>query len=464
MTTNNIPDVKKILWQVLFLNFMVAGLKIAVGLFSGILSMVADGFHSLVDGSSNIIGLAAMRIAQSPPDETHPYGHRKAETLATLVIGMMLILAAYEILKNALARLSSGTVPEVTTISFAVMIFTITVNLGVTLYESRRGKALHSDILLADAQHTRSDIWVSLSVIIGLVGVKLGLPWLDAGVGLIIAGVIGHAAYGILSDATNVLMDAASLSHSELESLVLSLPEVRGIEQVRSRGHGDDNYVDLHVQVDPHLSTDTAHSIAHAVQHRIREAFPQVSDVMVHIEPAQSPHTEHPDVSRTLQSIALSLGGAVHEIWAHSVDGQYFVETHFEVSPEQTLTEAHNFAVQLENRGKDALKNVVEIITHLEPMGEAIAVDSHPPRETQSEIVARVHTFANDVLGADKAHRVRVWAEKDGWTISMHINLSGEMSIVDAHAISRQVEEALRRKIENVERVVIHTDPVVNDE
>lgn len=463
MSNNTITDVKKILWQVLFLNFMVAGLKIAVGLFGGILSMVADGFHSMVDGSSNIIGLVAMRVAQAPPDDTHPYGHRKAETLATMIIGIMLIVAAYEILRNAIERLTSGIVPDVTPLSFAVMIFTISVNLGVTIYESQRGKALHSEILLADAQHTRSDIWVSLSVIAGLIGVRLGLPWLDAGVGLVIAGVIGHAAYGILSDATNVLMDAAALPHDELETLVQSLPEVRGVERVRSRGQADNSYVDLHVQVDPHLSTDMAHSVAHAVQHRIRDTFPQVSEVMVHIEPAHAPHTEHPNVSRILQSIAQSLGGAVHEIWAHSINGQYFVEAHFEVPPTYSLTQAHDLAVELEQRGIAALPSVTEIITHLEPMGEAIAAAKHTD-ESQTDIIAHAQTIANNVCGADAAHRVRLWAEKNGWTISMHIRLPGDMSIIEAHAISQRVEEALRHEIENVQRVVIHADPMTNDQ
>ncbi len=460
---SNLREVRKILWQVLFLNLLVALLKIVVGLFSGILSITADGFHSLVDGASNVVGLIAMRIAQSPPDESHPYGHRKAETLATMFIGLMLLVAAFEILKTAIERLSGGAAPEVTTVSFAVMLFTITVNLGVTLYESRRGKALHSEILLADSQHTRSDLWVSAAVIAGLVGVRLGFPWLDAVVGLVIAGVIGYAAYEILSESTNVLIDAASVPHDEIETLVLALPEVRGVENVRSRGQADNSYVDLHVQVDPDLPTDAAHSVAHAVQHRITDAFPQVSDVMVHVEPVQSPHTDHPDVGRTLQTIAQSLGGAVHEVWAHSINGQYFVETHFEVPPNLSLTEAHTLADELEQRGKSALPDVVEITTHIEPMGEAVPV-AHPPHfRTEKEVLQQVRTITDGICGTGAAHHLRLWKEKDGWTISMHIWLSGDMSIVDAHAISGQVEESLRREMPNLQRVVIHADPILNN-
>ena len=118
-------QVKTVLWRILFLNLLVSALKIGVGVLSGTVSIIADGFHSLMDGSSNIVGLIALRIAQVPPDEEHPYGHRKAETLATLFIGILLLFAAYEILKSSFSRLMEGTGPDVTPVSFGVMVFTI---------------------------------------------------------------------------------------------------------------------------------------------------------------------------------------------------------------------------------------------------------------------------------------------------------------------------------------------------
>ncbi len=462
MTDNSISEVKKILWQVLFLNLLVALLKIAVGLFGGILSIAADGFHSLVDGASNVVGLIAMRIAQSPPDESHPYGHRKAETLATMFIGLMLLVAAYEILKTAIERLAGGAFPEVTTVSFAVMLFTISVNLGVTLCESRRGKALRSEILLADSQHTRSDLWVSAAVIAGLVGVRLGFPWLDAVVGLIIAGVIGYAAYEILSESANVLLDVASIPHDEIERLVLSLPEVRGVENIRSRGLADNSFVDLNVLVDPDIPTDVAHNIAHAVQYKITEAFPQTTDVMVHVEPSLTARQDHPHIGRQLKGIARNLGGAAHEIWVHSVNGQYFVELHFEVEPTLSLTEAHALADELESQGRQAIPAVVDITTHIEPMGEAVPVAQQPHLRTEKEMLDQVRNITDSICGAGAAHHLRLWQEKDGWTVSMHIQLAGDISIVDAHTISRRVEESLRREMSDLQRVVIHANPITN--
>jgi len=347
----------------------------------------------------------------------------------------------------------------VTAVSFAVMLTTITINLGVTVYESRRGKALHSEILLADSQHTRSDLWVSLAVIAGLIGVQLGFPWLDAVVGLIIAGVIGHAAYGILSESANVLIDAVALPHDEIERLALSLPDVRGVEHIRSRGQVDNSFVDLNVLVDPDTPADVAHNIAHAVQCKITEAFPQTTGVMVHVEPSPTAHQDHPHIGRQLKGIARNLGGAAHEIWVHSINGQYFVELHFEVDPTLSLTEAHALADQLEAQGRQAIPAVAEITTHIEPMGESVTGEDPLHSHTKTELLDRVRQIANGICGAGAAHHLRLWQEGGGLVLSMHCQLPGNISIVEAHAVSQRAEDALRREISELRRVVIHIEP-----
>lgn len=452
-------EVKVVLWRVLFLNLLVSALKIGIGLFSGALSIVADGFHSFMDGSSNIIGLVALRIAQAPPDADHPYGHRKAETLATMFIGILLIFAAYEIFKSSVSRLLAGTGPEVSLLSFGVMIFTIAINLTVTVYEHRRGKALNSSILLADAQHTRSDVWVSLSVIAGLIGIQLGWRWLDAGVGLGIAFVIGYSAVKILNEAANVLMDQAVLPSDEIEQLALSMPEVQSVERIRSRGQADETYVDLHIRVKPDTPTDYAHSIAHAVQHKIKQSYPQAADVTVHIEPAHVEHVDHPDIGRQLKAIAHSLGATAHEIWIHSVNGAYSIELHLEVSPELSLAEAHDLASQLEDRGKLALPKVDNIITHIEPMGELVENHDLSTAEMSATLLARAQEITEEICGSDSGHNFQLWPENEGVSLSLHCTLPPNMSIVEAHNISQRLEQALRWRIPLLKRIVVHAEP-----
>lgn len=157
--------VRFILLAVLVLNVGVAAAKITVGLLIGSLAMSADGFHSLLDGTSNVVALIGLAVASRPPDPNHPYGHHRFETLTSLGIASFMLLALYGILQGAWSRLQSGETPEISTMAFAVMGITLTINIFVTTWERRAGRELNSTLLIADSRHTLTDIFVSLSVI-----------------------------------------------------------------------------------------------------------------------------------------------------------------------------------------------------------------------------------------------------------------------------------------------------------
>ncbi|HEY6552956.1 MAG TPA: cation diffusion facilitator family transporter, partial [Vicinamibacteria bacterium] len=190
--------VRRVLWITLALNLLVSAGKIVVGLLSGSVSMVADGYHSLVDGSNNVIGLIVAAFAYAPPDPGHPYGHRKFETAATLFIAGALLALAYNVVTQALGRAASSQLPEIGYLNWAVMIGTMAMNLFVSLYEAREGRRLGSEYLVADAVHTRSDLYVSLGVIASFAGAKAGLVWSDTAVAVGIAAVIAVQATRIL--------------------------------------------------------------------------------------------------------------------------------------------------------------------------------------------------------------------------------------------------------------------------
>jgi cation diffusion facilitator family transporter len=285
-TTSNSRQVKRTLWQILGINLLVAGAKIIVGAMTGSISMVADGFHSTMDGSSNVIGLVGLAISERPPDEDHPYGHHKYETFATLGIGLLLLLTTWNVLKGAITRLIEGSAPEVTIVSFGVMFVTMGLNWLVAQFESRQGRRLKSSILLADAAHTRSDIFVSLSVIVGLIAVKLGWPWVDAAVALIIVVVIGRVGWQIIQRASGVLADSAVVDTVTVEKIALSVEGVKSCHKIRSRGTDQATYLDLHIQVDGRMSLADAHFLGHQVQDRLQAEL-EVTDVVVHVEPVE---------------------------------------------------------------------------------------------------------------------------------------------------------------------------------
>ncbi len=284
-TTRPKNPVNRVLWQTLVVNLLVAGAKIAVGLATGTISMLADGFHSAMDASSNIIGLIGSTIANLPPDESHPYGHQKYETFATLGIGLLLLLTSWNVLKSVLTRLVDGSVPQITTLSFVVMIVTITLNLVITTYERKRGEQLNSSLLLADAAHTRSDVYVSLSVLLSLIAVKLGWPWIDTVAALAIVGVIGHTGWQIVRRASDILADRAVLDPTIVKRIALSVDGVESCHKIRSRGTDQVTHLDLHIQVDGKMPLIEAHRLGHVAQQRLAREL-GTNDVIVHVEPA----------------------------------------------------------------------------------------------------------------------------------------------------------------------------------
>lgn len=284
--------VSRVLVRVLVLNLVVAASKIALGVYTGLVSVLSDGFHSLTDSASNIAALVGVHVARRPPDTEHPYGHRKFETIASVAILLFLLLVLVEVVWAAFERLRSPGAPEAGLLSFAVMGATFVVNVFVVTYERRAGRRLSSEILFADAYHTQSDLLTSLTVIAALVGVWLGMPLLDPLAALVIAGFIGHACWEIFRDTTRILSDQIVIAADDIGDVVREVPEVLGCHQIRSRGSADHVFLDLHIWVDPEMRLADAHRISHVVKDRLMARFPQIKDAVIHIEP---PPREQPD-------------------------------------------------------------------------------------------------------------------------------------------------------------------------
>jgi cation diffusion facilitator family transporter len=279
-------SVAGVLVRVLLLNLLVATAKILFGYASGAISILSDGFHSLTDAASNIAGLVGVRAARRPPDDDHPYGHRKYETVAAAAVTVFLMLLVVEIVRNAFNTLTGRAQPhEITTASFVVMLVTVAVNLAVVAYESRAAERLGSEVLMADAIQTRGDVWSSLTVIGALVGARLGLPILDPLAALVVAGFIGYAGFQVARATTGILSDRIVLADADLEHVVMSVPGVLGCEKIRTRGSSDHVFLDLHVWLPPDMSLHDAHDLSHVVKDRLMVRYPQIADAVIHIEP-----------------------------------------------------------------------------------------------------------------------------------------------------------------------------------
>lgn len=270
---------------ILFLNLAVSVAKISYGLLTNTLSMQSDGYHSMFDSISNIVGLIVIQAASKPPDAEHPYGHRKFETLASVFIAVILISVAFKIVNSAFSRFNSSDVPEVTSISFLIMIGTMIINYFITTYEYRSGTKLQSEILVADSMHTKSDIYVSLSVIIGLIAIKAGFPILDPLIALVIAGVIIHVGYSIILKSISILCDESQLNPKDICEVAYSVEGVLECSMIRTRGVPGNIFVDMRIGVDNNISVVESHEIAHLVEDKLKERFDGIQDVVIHIKP-----------------------------------------------------------------------------------------------------------------------------------------------------------------------------------
>jgi cation diffusion facilitator family transporter len=268
------------------LNLAVAVAKIVFGYASGAISILSDGFHSLTDGASNVVGLVGVRAARQPPDEDHPYGHRKYETVAAGAVTIFLLLVVVEVLRNAFNHLTGrATAVEISAATFLVMLGTVVVNIIVIVYEGRAAQRLASEILLADVTQTRGDVWTSLTVIAALVGVRLGVPALDPIAAIVVAGFIGYSGYQIARATTGILSDRIVIADTDIEGVVLSVPGVLGCHRIRTRGSVDHVFLDLHVWLPADMRLADAHDLSHLVKDRLMARYPQIADAIIHIEP-----------------------------------------------------------------------------------------------------------------------------------------------------------------------------------
>ncbi|MGH9345686.1 MAG: cation diffusion facilitator family transporter [Vicinamibacterales bacterium] len=278
-------SVARVLYRVLVLNLAVAFAKIALGYTTGAVSVLSDGFHSLTDSAANVVALVGVSVAQRPPDQNHPYGHRKYETIASLGILVFLVIVLVEVMTAAFDRVRTGAVPKVFPEGIGVMAVTLVVNLIVVRYELGQGRRLKSEVLLADAKHTRSDVLTSGAVIAALVGVSAGYPILDPLAALLVAGFIGRACWEIAQDASRILSDEIVIAEGDVQDVVESVPDVLGCHQIRTRGSADHVFVDLHIWLRGDTPLEAAHATSHVVKDTLMARYPQIVDVVIHIEP-----------------------------------------------------------------------------------------------------------------------------------------------------------------------------------
>jgi cation diffusion facilitator family transporter len=460
-TMNPIPirqQVRRVLFITLFLNLMVALSKIIIGLWSGALSITADGFHSLVDGSSNVVALVANRIADRPPDADHPYGHRRFETVAALGIGAFLLLTAWQIVSSALARLSGGgEEATITPLSFAVMVGTLLVNVFVNTYESREGRRLRSELLIADAAHTRTDIFVTLSVLASMaLIVMFQWQWVDTAAALVIVVLILRAAWGVLRQTGRVLVDTAPYEPHQLTQWVEELPCVERVIRARSRGPLDAAQIDIDVQVAAEMTAGQTAAITDAIRDQLSQKVDGLAEVEVHFVPDETPTDDYALLARAR---ADALGLATHEVAVRDSERGKVLEMHVEVPPGQTLGVAHEQVSRLEQKVRAQLPELIDVVTHIEPATPNSDFAEAETSEHSTQLKAEMMRILQTEYPDADWHHLDLYPANGGFTAMMHVTLPSQISVEAAHRVAESAEILLRASFPYLERVTIHTEP-----
>jgi cation diffusion facilitator family transporter len=273
-------------------------LKILVGFWANSHALVADGIHSFSDLFSDLLVLGASHFGRQKADSDHPYGHDRYETLATLVLGAILIAVAGALIWDSINRLlTPGAIVIPGAIALVVAVASVLSKEWIYHYTLRIARKINSKLLEANAWHHRTDSLSSIVVFVAVGGALLGFPWLDQVAAILVGLMVARIGIKLIWDSLKELVDTALPEEEthKIRTAALSVPGVRDIHHLRTRTMGSRSLLDIHLQVAPHVSVSEGHEIGVWVARHLRDEFEHISDVTFHIDPEDDAETDNPD-------------------------------------------------------------------------------------------------------------------------------------------------------------------------
>ncbi len=430
-----------------------------VGISTGSLAILSEAGHSLIDLGAAIMTYVAVRISGKPADKEHHYGHGKVESVSALGETALLFLLSGIVIWEAVKRLIDHEPHSVTATywAFGVMAASVVIDFYRARALSRVAKATQSQALEADALHFSSDLWASLAVLAGLVGVYFKFWWADAAAALLVALLVCVAGWRLGRRTIDTLTDTAPAGAAEqIAKIAEIVPGVVAVEQVRARGVGDKTFIDLTVAVSRTLSFDRVSDIKSAVTAALATHMPGAEPVVTTDPIALDNET----VLDRVMVIARSRALAVHHVTVHNIQDRLAIALDLEVDGRLSLAEAHAIADGLEAAIAGELGATVEVETHIEPLQPEDASG----REAPPERVLAVQSALSELAAQDRAlrniHNVRVRETDDGEIVNFHCRVDPGMSVQTAHEKVDALERALREHSSLIKRVIGHAEPI----
>ena len=439
-----------------------AGLTIAkaiVGVSTGSLAILSEAGHSLIDLGATIMTYVAVRISGKPADEQHHYGHGKVEAISALAETALLFLLSGIVMWEGANRLAArdGHTVDATVWAFGVIVVSIVVDFFRSRALARAAKETQSHALEADALHFSSDLWSSLAVLVGLVGVRFGLPWADSAAALAVAVLVCFAGWRLGKRTVDTLTDVAPPGAAGLITAAASrVPGVVRVEQVRARAVGETIFIDLAVAVSRTLPLDRVNAIREAVAAALRAKMPGAEPIVTTSPVALDNET----VLDRVMVIARNRALAVHHVTVHDLQDRLSVSLDLEVDGRLTLRAAHDMADALETAVEAELGPHVEVETHIEPLQtQDMTGREAPPERVQAVGIALAELAAAGRTIRD-VHDVRVRETADGEIVNFHCRVDPELSVRAVHDSVDALERALKARSPQIKRVIGHAEPI----
>ena len=283
--------IQRVLVIALVGNIASAILKVLFGLLANSIAMLADAVHSMFDSVSSVIGIYGNKLSAKPPDIEHPYGHSKFEQLAALGITVMIFVACFNILHEAIERAIANVIPSITLYSFVSILVSLSISLLISIYERRVGRSTSSMILLADSSHTLTDVFASLVVIAGFFGTNTGFLYADSLAATLVCLILAYVGCSLFKGAASMLVDRGITSDTlmKVKATVNGLSEEVECHNVRGKTVGDKIYIDMHITVKGDLSVEQSHRITEVIEKKLKQAIEGTEEVIIHVEPSRKP-------------------------------------------------------------------------------------------------------------------------------------------------------------------------------
>jgi cation diffusion facilitator family transporter len=430
--------------------------KIIIGFLTGSLAVLAQAADNFLDLITTLVTYFSVRIAERPPDAEHPYGHGKVESLSALGETALLGITCLGIAYQAVLRLVRGqeTVRQAE-LAIGLMFISIVVDLVRTTVLRRTARRYKSQALAADALNFTGDILSSTVVIAGLLFVRIGVPWGDPLAGLIVAGVVLVGAVRLAGQAIDVLLDREPEELAQtVRAVVDGIEGVVSVRGLRARQVGPTSFVEVTVGVDRRTGVEVGHDIASDVEAALRSHIAPV-DVVVHVEPVARPDES---LFEQVDLLARRRGLPVHHVYIAEGAQGLIVDLHCEVERDLSLQEAHDLASALEEDVRRAIPGVVRVVTHIEPRHET-PIDSHAPPSLRRRAEEDVREAARAVEGVLSCRDIEIGGSEEQYVLILHCVVDGKLSVEEAHHIASELELDVSRRLPDIRRVIVHTEP-----